>query len=256
VTGASAVQIDVVTIFPEFFASPLASSMVARALSKGLAKIDVHDLREYTTDRHRTVDDAPFGGGGGMVIKPEPVVDAWEALNLARGHCIYLSADGEPLNQELATRLSLKEHLVLLCGHYKGIDERARREVTDQEISIGDYVLTGGEPAALVLIDAVVRLLPGVLGNFSSALEDSFHDELLDCPWYTRPATFRDQTVPEVLLSGDHEQVRSWRRNQALRQTYERRPDLLAGAELDEAEQRVVAGWTREAAATCERTTR
>ena len=247
-------QIDVVTVFPEFFASPLATSMVARAMNKGLASIDIHDLREYTTDRHRTVDDAPFGGGGGMVIKPEPVVAAWKALNLARGHCIYLAADGEPLNQELATRLSLKDHLVLLCGHYKGIDERARREVTDQEISIGDYVLTGGEPAALVLIDAVVRLLPGVLGDFSSALEDSFHDELLDCPWYTRPATFRDQVVPEVLLSGDHEQVRSWRRHQALRQTFERRPDLLAKAELDEAQQRLVATWKREAAATRERT--
>ena len=249
-------QIDVVTIFPDFFASPLASSMVARAQNKRLVTVDVHDLREYTTDRHHTVDDAPFGGGGGMVIKPEPVVDAWEALGLARGHCIYLSADGEPLDQELATRLSLKEHLVLLCGHYKGVDERARREVADQEISIGDYVLTGGEPAAMVLIDAVVRLLPGVLGDFSSALEDSFHDGLLDCPWYTRPATFRDRAVPEVLLSGDHEQVRAWRRSQALRQTFERRPDLLSGAELDEEEQRRVATWEHEAAATCERTTR
>ena len=181
-----------------------------------------------------------------MVIKPEPVAAAWETLDLHGGHTVYLTADGEPLTQRLASRLSLRPHLVLLCGHYKGVDERARHLAVDQEISIGDYVLTGGEPAALVLVDAVVRLIPGVLGDFSSAMSDSFHDELLDCPWYTRPVDFRGHAVPPVLLSGDHEQVESWRRRQALRRTFERRPELLDGAELDDDERRLVDQWRRE----------
>jgi tRNA (guanine37-N1)-methyltransferase len=233
-------KIEVVTLFPEFFTSP-----VARACSQGLAQIGVHDLRAFAEDRHRTVDDTPYGGGGGMVIKPEPVARAWEALELAKGRCIYLSADGRPFDQEVAVELSLQPYLVLLCGHYKGVDERIRRRHIDQEISIGDYVLTGGEPAALVVLDAVVRLIPGVLGNFESALEDSFQEDLLDCPWYTRPAVFAGEAVPQVLLSGDHEQVRAWRRHQALRRTFERRPELLARAELDEEEQRLVQEWTQ-----------
>lgn len=238
-------KIELVTLFPEFFRSPLATSMVARACSQGSVQIAVHDLRDFAGDRHRTVDDTPYGGGGGMVIKPEPVARAWEALQLARGRCILLSADGVPFDQRLAVELSLEPHLVLLCGHYKGVDERIRRRYIDQEISTGDYVLTGGEPAALVVLDAVVRLIPGVLGNFSSALEDSFQEDLLDCPWYTRPAVFAGEAVPQVLLSGDHQQVRAWRRRQALRRTFERRPDLLARAELDEEEQRLVEEWTR-----------
>jgi tRNA (guanine37-N1)-methyltransferase len=239
-------KIDVLTLFPEYFANPLGTSMLARASRQGAVEVAVHDLRGFSVDRHRTVDDTPFGGGGGMVIKPEPVIRAWEALGLGRGHCIYLTADGELLDQQLAIRLSLQRHLVLLCGHYKGVDERVRQRCIDQEISIGDYVLTGGEPAALTLIDAVVRLIPGVLGNFASALEDSFQEALLDCPWYTRPAEFMGQTVPEVLLSGDHQAVRRWRRRQALRRTFERRPELLQRADLDEEERRLVAAWNQE----------
>ena len=239
-------KIDIVTIFPGFFDSPLSTSIVARAVEAGHVSIDLHDLRSYTEDRHRTVDDAPFGGGGGMVMKPEPVAAAWESLDLQRGHCIYLTADGTPLKQERCKQLSLEKHLVLLCGHYKGIDERIKQVAVDEEISIGDYVVTGGEPAALVLLDAVVRLVPGVLGNFSSALEDSFHEDLLDCPWYTRPAKFGGRSVPEVLLNGDHEQVRIWRREQALRRTYERRPELLTGVELDDDERRLVDRWKQQ----------
>ena len=181
-----------------------------------------------------------------MVLKPEPVAAARRALALQRGHCSYLTAAGAPLDQDCCKRFSLKPHLVLLCGHYKGIDERVRQFAVDEEISIGDYVLTGGEPAALVLMDAVVRLIPGVLGNFSSAQEDSFHeDALLDCPWYTRPAEFEGLPVPEVLMNGNHEQVRTWRRMQSLRRTYERRPELLARVELDDDEQRMVDRWNQ-----------
>ena len=238
-------KIEIVTIFPDFFDTPLRTSMLRRAVDEGCVQIDVHDLRHFTSDKHRTVDDAPFGGGGGMVIKPEPVAHAWEALELARGHCVYLTADGERLDQDLATQLSLEPHLVLLCGHYKGIDERAKGFV-DREVSIGDYVLTGGEPGALVLIDAVVRLIPGVLGNFSSALEDSFQEDLLDCPWYTRPAEFRDEPVPPVLLSGNHDEVQSWRRREALRRTFDRRPDMLSQVPLDAEERHLVDEWRRE----------
>lgn len=239
-------KIEVVTLFPEFFTSPLETSIIARAGRQGQVEIAVHDLRDFTVDHHRTVDDTPYGGGGGMVIKPEPVVRAWEELDLAQGHCIYLTADGEKLDQKLAIELSLTKHLVLLCGHYKGIDERIRQRCIDREVSIGDYVLTGGEPAALVLIDAVVRLIPGVLGNFSSALEDSFQEELLDCPWYTRPVEFDGERVPEILLSGNHRAVQQWRRLQALRRTFERRPELLQNAELDAAEKRIIAEWSTE----------
>ena len=237
-------KIDVVSLFPDFFTSPLDTSMISRGRRRGLVEIAVHDLRTFAVDRHGTVDDAPYGGGGGMVIKPEPVARAWEALQLQRGHCIYLTADGRRFDQRLAMELSLEERLVLLCGHYKGIDERSRKCCIDREISVGDYVLTGGEPAALVVIDAVVRLIPGVLGNFSSALEDSFHEDLLDCPWYTRPEEFCDEKVPGVLLSGDHGEVRRWRRRQSLRRTFERRPDLLEWADLDDEERRLIAGWS------------
>ncbi|MEE3042594.1 MAG: tRNA (guanosine(37)-N1)-methyltransferase TrmD [Candidatus Latescibacterota bacterium] len=240
-------QVDIVTLFPRFFVEPLATSIVGRAIEGGQLEVNLHDLRTYSQDRHRTVDDTPYGGGGGMVIKPGPVAACWTENQFANGHCIHLSADGEPLTQDLAAELSLQSHMVLLCGHYKGVDERARRQLIDQEISIGDYVLTGGEPAALVLIDAVTRLIPGVLGNFSSAMADSFHDDgLLDCPWYTRPASHGGEEVPQVLLGGDHEQVQSWRRRQALRRTFERRPDLLERADLDEEERRQVADWRQK----------
>ena len=236
-------KIDIVTLFPDFFASPLATSMMARAIAQGLLTVETHDPRDCATDKHRTVDDAPYGGGGGMVLKPEPVYQLWQERSLAAGRCIYLTADGQPLNQALAVELALEERLVLLCGHYKGVDERIRTGLIDREISIGDYVLTGGEPAALVLIDAVVRLIPNVLGNFSSALDDSFQEAVLDCPWYTRPVEFRGQRVPDALLSGDHERIENWRRRQALRRTFARRPDLLQQIELDEEEQQLIATW-------------
>ena len=242
-------RIDIVTLFPGFFPAPLQTSILGRAVSDDHIEVVVHDLRKYAVDRHGTVDDAPFGGGRGMLLKPEPVAACWDDLGLSRGHSIYLSADGERLDQALAIRLSLRQHIVLLCGHYKGVDERARRRCIDQEVSVGDYVLTGGEPAALVLIDAVVRLIPGVLGDFSSAMADSFHDDgLLDCPWFTRPAEFEGERVPEALLGGDHARVEAWRRRQALRRTYERRPDLLDGADLDGEERRLVDRWTRSGA--------
>ena len=239
-------RIDVLTLFPGFFASPLDTSILARARRRRQLEIALHDLRGYAEGPQHQADDTPYGGGGGMVLKPEPFARAWDALGLTGGHAVYLSADGQPLDQALAQELSLEERLVLVCGHYKGIDERVRRRYIDREVSIGDYVLTGGEPAALVLIDAVVRLLPGVLGNFSSALEDSFHEDLLDCPWYTRPEVFADEAVPPVLLGGDHAAVARWRRHQALRRTFERRPDLLERAALDEEEQDLLRRWRAE----------
>lgn len=239
-------KIDIVTLFPDFFASPLATSMMARAIAQGLLTVETHDPRDCATDKHRTVDDAPYGGGGGMVLKPKPVYQLWQERGLAAGRCIYLTADGQPFNQALAVELALEERLVLLCGHYKGVDERIRTELIDREISIGDYVLTGGEPAALVLIDAVARLIPNVLGNFSSALDDSFQEAVLDCPWYTRPVEFRGQRVPDALLSGDHERIEHWRRRQALRRTFARRPDLLQQIELDEEEQQLIAAWRKQ----------
>ncbi|MEE2659594.1 MAG: tRNA (guanosine(37)-N1)-methyltransferase TrmD [Candidatus Latescibacterota bacterium] len=240
-------KIDIVTLFPGFFNEPLQTSIVGRAQQASKVGIAVHDLRRYAEDRHGSVDDTPYGGGGGMVMKPKPLTRCWEALELSRGLCVYLTADGERLDQNLAIQLSLQSHLVLLCGHYKGIDERVRETLIDREISIGDYVLTGGEPASLVLIDALVRLIPGVLGDFSSAMADSFHDDgLLDCPWYTRPAEFANRAVPEVLLQGDHGTVAVWRRRQALRRTFERRPELLATADLDEEERNLIAAWEAE----------
>ena len=239
-------KIDIVTLFPDFFASPLTTSMMARAIARGLLTVETHDPRDCATDKYRTVDDAPYGGGGGMVLKPEPVYQLWQERGLAAGYCIYLTADGQPLNQELAVELALEERLVLLCGHYKGVDERIRTGLIDREISIGDYVLTGGEPAAFVLIDAVARLIPNVLGNFSSALDDSFQEAVLDCPWYTRPVEFRGQRVPDALLSGDHERIEHWRRRQALRRTFARRPDLLQQIELDEEEQQLIATWREQ----------
>ncbi len=222
-------RIDVVTGFPRLVEGPLGESMLKRAQDMGLAQIVVHDLREFATDRHRTIDDTPFGGGAGMVLKPEPVFACVEHLQAERQYdeVIYLTADGEPLTQPLANALSLHENLVLLCGHYKGIDERIREGLVTREISIGDYVLTGGELPALVLIDAVVRLLPGVLHDGTSLLNDSFQDGLLDAPQYTRPAEFRNMRVPDVLLSGNHEQIERWRQEQRSQRTRQRRMDLM-----------------------------
>ena len=222
-------RIDLITGFPKLVESPLGESMLKRAQEMGYVQVVVHDLREYTTDRHRTIDDTPFGGGAGMVLKPEPVFACIERLQSERTYdaVIYLTADGERLTQPLANALSLSTNLVLLCGHYKGIDERIRERLITREISIGDYVLTGGELPALVLIDALVRLLPGVLHDGTSLLNDSFQDGLLDAPQYTRPAEFREMRVPEVLLSGNHEVIERWRQEQRELRTRQRRTDLI-----------------------------
>jgi tRNA (guanine37-N1)-methyltransferase len=222
-------RIDVVTGFPGLVAGPLQESMLKRAQDLGSVEIRIHDLREYTTDRHRTIDDTPFGGGAGMILKPEPVFACVERLQAERQYdgVIYLSADGETLNQQMANALSLSTNLILLCGHYKGIDERIRERLVTREISIGDYVLTGGELPALVLIDGIVRLIPGVLHDGTSLLDDSFQEGLLDAPQYTRPAEFRGMGVPEVLLSGNHELIEGWRHEQRLGRTRARRSDLM-----------------------------
>ena len=227
-------RIDLVTAVPGLVQSPLESSIVGRAQAKGLAEIHVHDLRTWAVGRYRQVDDQPYGGGGGMVLKPEPVFACVEALQAGLAETgaqydevIFLTPDGVPLDQPLANRLSLQKNLLLLAGHYKNLDQRARDALVTMEISIGDYVLSGGELPALVLIDAVVRLLPGVLGDAGSALSDSFQDGLLDAPAYTRPPEFRGESVPDVLLSGDHEAIRRWRDDQRAERTRARRPDLL-----------------------------
>lgn len=227
-------RIDIVTALPDLVYGPLQQSILLRAIRKGLVDIRVHDLRAYTTDKHRQIDDYPYGGGAGMVLKPEPIracIDALhrdaEASGLPVDDVIFLTPDGDVLQQRLANELSLRRHLVLLAGHYKGVDQRIRDTLITREVSIGDYVLSGGELPALVLTDAVVRLLPGVLGDATSALSDSFQDDLLDAPVYTRPAEFQGAAVPSVLLSGDHERIAAWREEQRLKKTRERRPDLL-----------------------------
>jgi len=222
-------RIDVITGFPKLLEGSLNESIIKRAREKGLAEIVVHDLREYTHDRHKTIDDAPFGGGAGMVLKPEPVFECIEKLQAERHYdnIVYLSADGIPYTQAIANRLSLNTNLLLLCGHYKGIDERIRESLVTLELSIGDYVLTGGELPALVVIDSIVRLLPGVLNDGESLLDDSFQEGLLGAPCYTRPAEFQGMKVPEVLLSGNHAEIAAWRQEQQRKRTEERRMDLL-----------------------------
>jgi tRNA (guanine37-N1)-methyltransferase len=230
-------RIDIVTALPDLVAGPLEHSIIQRAQQKGLVEIRVHDLRDYSEDKHRTIDDYPFGGGGGMVLKPEPLFACIEAIRAEWAEAgggdesgeevIYLTPDGETLTQPLANVLSMQKRLLLIAGHYKGIDQRVRDTLVTREVSIGDYVLSGGELPALVLTDALVRLVPGVLGDAQSALSDSFQDGLLDAPVYTRPAEFRGQSVPDVLLSGDHERIHAWREAERLRRTQERRPDLL-----------------------------
>ncbi len=222
-------RIDLITALPDLVRAPLEESILRRAAREGLVDIRVHDLRDYAAGKHRQVDDYPFGGEAGMVLKPEPIFACVEAIEAehAPDEVIYLTPYGERFEQQAANRLSLCEHLVLLAGHYKGIDERVRRVLVTRELSIGDYVLTGGELPALVVIDAVVRLLPGVLGDTASALTDSFQDDLLGAPVYTRPATFRGMEVPAVLRTGDHARIRAWREAQRLERTRSRRPDLL-----------------------------
>jgi len=229
-------KIDIVTIFPRMIEAALAEGVVGRAAEGGVIDLRVHDLRAFTADRHRTVDDVPFGGGPGMVLKPAPIFEAVDSIAAERGRpdaVILTSPEGSLFTHAEAVRLSRLEHLVLLCGRYEGVDERVRRFVATEELSIGDYVLTGGELPALVIVDAVARFVPGVVGDDESVRLDSFVRGLLDFPQYTRPAEYRGHPVPSVLVSGHHGEIRRWRRREALRRTVERRPDLLAQAELD-----------------------
>ena len=224
------VLIDIISAFPEMFKSVFGESMIKRTVEKGLVSLNIRDLRDFTRDKHRQVDDCPFGGGPGMVMKPEPFFEAVEFVRREQETLstitLLMSPQGNVFSQQQAHQLSQMEHLVILCGHYEGVDERVRLFLVDEEVSIGDYVLTGGELAAMVVVDAVVRLLPGAL-NQSSLNEESFSRGLLEYPQYTRPREFRDMKVPDVLLSGDHARIRRWREKIALKRTKEQRPDLL-----------------------------
>ena len=233
--SGSRTRIDVLTLFPAMFQSPFADSIVARARAAGLLELAVHDIRDWAVDRHRVVDDAPYGGGAGMVLKPEPLAAAIRATRGDDGHVVLLSAQGPLLDQETARRMSGLSHLVLVCGHYEGVDERVIDGDVHEELSIGDYVLTGGELPAMVLIDAVTRLLPGVI-DAASLREESHTGGLLEGPQYTRPPEFEGRRVPSVLLSGDHASIGQWRRAEAILRTADRRPDLLARAALTPAE--------------------
>ena len=220
-------KIDVLTLFPAMFAGPLDESIVKRAREAGLLDLRLHNLRDYAHDRHRTVDDRPFGGGPGMLLKPEPIFEAVESLANENTQIILLSPGGRTLNQAILRELAQEKELLLISGHYEGFDERIRERLADDELSIGDYVLTNGALPAMVIIDAVTRLLPGALGDEESAREDSFSRGLLEYPQYTRPAEFRGMKVPEVLLSGNHAEIARWRGEQARLRTTQRRPDLL-----------------------------
>ena len=232
---SAALRVDVVTLFPRMFESPFAESIVARARQAGALELAIHDLRSWAPDRHHVVDDAPYGGGAGMVLKPEPLARAIRAVRGDDGHVVLLSAQGRSFDQAAARRLAALAHLVLVCGHYEGVDERVVASDVDEELSVGDFVLTGGELAAMIVVDAVARLIPGVI-DAASLEHESHNDGLLEGPQYTRPPQFEGQHVPAVLLSGDHAAVAKWRRAEAIRRTVERRPDLLDGAKLTPAE--------------------
>jgi tRNA (guanine37-N1)-methyltransferase len=235
------VKIDVVTIFPRMLTGALEESILGRARAGGLVEVGVHDLRDYTNDRHRTTDDAPYGGGAGMVMRPEPLFAAVDALGTPGADVILMTPQGRVFNQAIARELSARQHLIFLCGRYEGFDERVREHLATDELSIGDYVVTGGELPALVIIDAVVRLLPGVLGSAESLAEESHSTGLLEYPHFTRPLELRGWTVPDVLLSGNHAAIARWRREQALLRTLRRRPELLAATELTSADRRFLA---------------
>jgi len=245
-------RIDVLTIFPQMFDVPFSFGIFKRAIDQDLVSINVHNIRDYTHDKHHTVDDYPHGGGPGMVLKPEPVFEAVAAVKAqlpdesgtAQLPIILLTPQGRLFNQQIAMELSKYRHLIMICGRYEGIDERVVEHLVTDEISIGDYVLTGGELPALVVIDTVIRLLPGVLGSEDSVQEDSHANGLLEYPQYTRPAVFRDWPVPEILLSGNHAQIARWRREQVLRRTVERRPDLIDMTKLGQEEKQLVEQFT------------
>ncbi len=241
-------QFEVFTLLPEVFLPYLDSSMLQRARQRGLIEVRLHNIRDYARDKHHTTDDVPYGGGGGMVMKPEPVFEAVESILGARAGCpvILLTPQGRVFNQSVAAELSHHDRLALICGRYEGVDERIRRRLATDEISIGDYVLTGGELPALVLIDTVARLLPGVLGDPDGASDDSHASGLLEYPHYTRPPDFRGQSVPEILLSGDHARIARWRREQSLLRTLARRPDLLDKADLSKEDRAFIEKAKRE----------
>jgi tRNA (guanine37-N1)-methyltransferase len=220
-------KIDIVTLFPEICRAPLGESIMKRAQKNGIIDLHIHNLRDWTTDKHHVADDAPFGGGQGMVMKPEPIFAAVEELRNQTSKVLLTSPAGRRLDQQMAAQLSGESHLIIICGHYEGVDHRVIEHLVDLEISIGDYVLTNGAIAAVVLVDAVVRLMPGVLGHEQSAVDDSFSRGLLEAPQYTRPAEFHGWKVPDVLLSGNHAEIERWRREQAVKRTRENRPDLL-----------------------------
>jgi tRNA (guanine37-N1)-methyltransferase len=220
-------KIDILTLFPDICRAPLSESIMKRAQENGIVDLRIHNLRDWTMDKHHIVDDAPFGGGQGMVMKPEPIFAAVEDLRNQASRVVLMSPAGHRFDQRTATQLSQEPHLIIICGHYEGVDHRVIEHLVDLEISIGDYVLTNGAIAAVVLVDAIVRLLPGALGHEQSAADDSFDHGLLEAPQYTRPAEFRGWKVPEVLLSGNHAEITKWRKEQALKRTRENRPDLL-----------------------------
>lgn len=241
---------DILTLFPDMFATPFEESILKRASNHGLVSIDIHNIRDYAWDKHHVTDDTPYGGGGGMVMKPEPIFQAVEAIleedSSESPPIILLSPQGRLFTQKVAWELASNPRLVLICGRYEGVDERVRESLVTDEISIGDYVLTGGEIPAMVIVDAVTRLIPGVLGDPAATTKDSHADGLLEYPQYTRPAEFRGHAIPEVLLSGNHAAVDLWKRRQALRRTYERRPDLLSMADLTEEEQAFIESFRAE----------
>ncbi len=236
------VAFDILSLFPEMFQSVLGSSLIKKSVDRGLIEVHLHNIRDYTRDKHRTTDDTPYGGGGGMVMKIEPVACALDMIAPAgdRAPIILLSPQGEPFRQEIAEELSRCSRIVLICGHYEGIDERIREHLVDREISIGDYVLSGGELPAMIVVDAVSRLVPGFVGNSESVLDDSFSTGLLEGPHYTRPREYRGWTVPEILLSGHQKKIDEWRRRESLRRTLTRRPDLFQEADLTEEDERVL----------------
>ena len=223
------IRFDILSIFPEMFVSPLHCSILKRAREKGLVEIHLHNIRDYAEDKHKMTDDAPYGGGGGMVMKVEPIERALTAIIPEREGVltVLLTPQGETFSQKMAEEMSLRSRIVLICGRYEGVDERVRDHLVDKEVSMGDYILTGGELSAMIMIDAISRLVPGVLGNNESASTDSFSMGLLEYPHYTRPSNYRGWPVPEVLLSGNHREILAWRRKESLRRTYVRRPDLL-----------------------------
>ena len=241
-------RFDILTLFPDLFSSFLKESILGRAIQRGLVDIRLTDIRSFARGPHRVTDDRPYGGGNGMVMKPGPICRALESIERVhnRSTVILLTPQGRPFEQSAAWELSRLDHLILVCGRYEGVDERVRLDVVDQELSIGDYVLSGGELAAMVVTDAVCRLLPGVLGGERSTIEDSFEEGLLEYPQYTRPRVFNDREVPAVLLSGDHEKIRLWRRAESLKRTLEKRPDLFRRAALTEEDRAILAGLEKE----------